>query len=38
MTRGALRAALEEGELDSYRVVTDVLASEFDPLDAPPPP
>ena len=33
MTRGALRAALEEGELDSYRVVTDVLASEFDPLD-----
>jgi ATP-dependent RNA helicase DeaD len=33
MTRGALRAALEEGELDSYRVVTDALASEFDPLD-----
>ncbi len=33
MTRGALRAALEEGELDSYRVVTDMLASEFDPLD-----
>jgi ATP-dependent RNA helicase DeaD len=33
MTRGALRAALEEGELDSYRVVTDALASEFDALD-----
>ncbi len=33
MTRGALRAALEEGELDSFRVVTDALASEFDPLD-----
>jgi ATP-dependent RNA helicase DeaD len=33
MTRGALRAALEEGELDSYRVVTDALASEFDPMD-----
>jgi ATP-dependent RNA helicase DeaD len=33
MTRGALREALEEGELDSYRVVTDALASEFDPLD-----
>jgi len=33
MTRGALRAALEEGELDGYRVVTDALASEFDPLD-----
>ncbi len=33
MTRGALRSALEEGELDSYRVVTDALASEFDPLD-----
>src|SRR5512147_1565818 len=33
MTRGALRSALEEGELDSYRVVTDSLASEFDPLD-----
>jgi len=33
MTRGALRAALEEGELDSYRVVTDSLASEFDALD-----
>jgi len=33
MTRGALRAALEEGELDSYRVVTDALAGEFDPLD-----
>ena len=33
ITRGALRAALEEGELDSYRVVTDALASEFDPLD-----
>ncbi len=33
MTRGALRQALEEGELDGYRVVTDALASEFDPLD-----
>jgi len=33
MTRGALRAALEEGELDSYRVVAAALASEFDPLD-----
>ena len=33
MTRGALRAALEEGDLDSYRVVTDALASEFDALD-----
>ncbi|MBK9245031.1 MAG: DEAD/DEAH box helicase [Burkholderiales bacterium] len=33
MTRGALRSLLEEGELDSYRVVTDALASEFDPLD-----
>ena len=33
MTRGALRAALEEGELDSYRVVTDALANEFDALD-----
>jgi len=33
ITRGVLRAALEEGELDSYRVVTDALASEFDPMD-----
>ena len=33
MTRGALRTALEEGDLDSYRVVTDALSSEFDPLD-----
>jgi ATP-dependent RNA helicase DeaD len=33
LTRGALRAALEEGELDSYRVVADALASEFDPMD-----
>ena len=33
MTRGALRSALEEGDLDSYRVVTDALASEFDALD-----
>ena len=33
LTRGALRATLEEGELDSYRVVTDALASEFDPMD-----
>jgi ATP-dependent RNA helicase DeaD len=33
MTRGALRTVLEEGELDSYRVVTDALAGEFDPLD-----
>jgi ATP-dependent RNA helicase DeaD len=33
MTRGALRALLEEGELDSYRVVTDALAGEFDPMD-----
>ena len=33
MTRGALRSALEEGNLDSYRVVTDALASEFDALD-----
>jgi ATP-dependent RNA helicase DeaD len=33
MTRGVLRAALEEGELDSYRVVSDALASEFDPMD-----
>ncbi|HQR74929.1 MAG TPA: DEAD/DEAH box helicase [Burkholderiaceae bacterium] len=33
MTRGALRGVLEEGDLDSYRVVTDALAGEFDPLD-----
>jgi len=33
MTRGALRAVLEEGELDSFRVVSDALASEFDPMD-----
>ncbi|MGH6624773.1 MAG: DEAD/DEAH box helicase [Burkholderiaceae bacterium] len=33
MTRGVLRAALEDGDLDSYRVVTDALASEFDPMD-----
>jgi ATP-dependent RNA helicase DeaD len=33
MTRGALRTALEDGDLDSYRVVTDALASEFDPMD-----
>jgi ATP-dependent RNA helicase DeaD len=33
ITRGALRAALEEGDLDGYRVVTDALASEFDPMD-----
>jgi ATP-dependent RNA helicase DeaD len=33
LTRGALRAALEEGELDSYRVVTDALAGEFDLMD-----
>jgi ATP-dependent RNA helicase DeaD len=33
MTRGELRAALEEGDLDGYRVVSDALASEFDPLD-----
>jgi ATP-dependent RNA helicase DeaD len=33
MTRGALRSALDEGDLDGYRVVTDALASEFDPLD-----
>ena len=33
MTRGELRSVLEEGELDSYRVVSDALASEFDPLD-----
>ncbi len=33
LTRGALRSALEDGELDGYRVVTDALASEFDPLD-----
>jgi ATP-dependent RNA helicase DeaD len=33
LTRGALRAALEEGELDSFRVVSDALASEFDPMD-----
>jgi ATP-dependent RNA helicase DeaD len=33
MTRGVLRAALEAGELDGYRVVTDALASEFDPMD-----
>jgi len=33
ITRGALRAALEEGDLDGYRVISDALASEFDPLD-----
>ncbi|MFN7573051.1 MAG: DEAD/DEAH box helicase [Betaproteobacteria bacterium] len=33
LTRGALRALLEEGALDGYRVVADALASEFDPLD-----
>jgi ATP-dependent RNA helicase DeaD len=33
LTRGALREALEAGELDSFRVVTDALASEFDPMD-----
>ncbi len=33
VTRGALRVLLEEGDLDGYRVVTDALAGEFDPLD-----
>jgi ATP-dependent RNA helicase DeaD len=33
VTRGALREALEAGGLDGYRVVTDALASEFDPMD-----
>ena len=33
MTRGALRSVLEEGELDSFRVVAEELAGEFDPLD-----
>ena len=33
LTRGALREALQAGDLDSYRVVTDALASEFDPMD-----
>jgi ATP-dependent RNA helicase DeaD len=33
LTRGTLRTLLEEGDLDSYRVVSDALASEFDPLD-----
>jgi ATP-dependent RNA helicase DeaD len=33
MTRGALRAVLEEGDLDGFRVVSDALASEFDPMD-----
>jgi ATP-dependent RNA helicase DeaD len=33
ITRGALRVLLEEGDLDGYRVVTDALAGEFDPLD-----
>jgi ATP-dependent RNA helicase DeaD len=33
LTRGALRNVLEAGELDSYRVVAEELAAEFDPLD-----
>jgi ATP-dependent RNA helicase DeaD len=33
MTRASLRAALEAGALDGFRVVTEDLASEFDPLD-----
>jgi ATP-dependent RNA helicase DeaD len=33
LTRGALRALLEAGELDGFRVVTEELAGEFDPLD-----
>jgi ATP-dependent RNA helicase DeaD len=33
MTRAALRTALEAGALDGYRVVTEELAGEFDPLD-----
>ena len=33
MTRGALRAVLEEGALDEMRVITEELASEFDPMD-----
>jgi ATP-dependent RNA helicase DeaD len=33
LTRGALRAVLEAGELDGFRVVTEELAGEFDPLD-----
>jgi ATP-dependent RNA helicase DeaD len=33
LTRGALREALQAGDLDSYRVVTDALASEWDPMD-----
>ncbi|MCA3217771.1 MAG: DEAD/DEAH box helicase [Burkholderiales bacterium] len=33
LTRGALRALLEAGMLDGFRVVTEELAGEFDPLD-----
>jgi ATP-dependent RNA helicase DeaD len=33
MTRASLRAALEAGALDGFRVVTEELAGEFDPLD-----
>lgn len=33
MTRGALRAVLQDGDLDSFRVVAEELAGEFDPMD-----
>jgi superfamily II DNA/RNA helicase len=33
MTRASLRAALEAGALDGFRVVTEDLAGEFDPMD-----
>jgi ATP-dependent RNA helicase DeaD len=33
LTRGALRAVLEAGELEGFRGLTEALASEFDPMD-----
>ena len=33
MTRGALRAVLQDGDLDGFRVVAEELAGEFDPMD-----
>ena len=33
MTRGALRAVLQDGQLDGFRVVAEELAGEFDPMD-----
>ncbi|HEU4697681.1 MAG TPA: DEAD/DEAH box helicase [Gemmatimonadales bacterium] len=33
LTRGAVRDAILQGELDGYRVVVEALADEFDPMD-----